>query len=180
MVHLSRIYTKSGDSGETWLNHKERVEKSDPLIALIGDIDEANAFLGNARMYMTPGDIKSLLLEIQQELFELGADIVTRSSGDIGVTATPLRISEKDIARLEANIDKYNEVLPPLNSFIIPSNHLHLARAIVRRAERSAWNANDIRIETAAKYLNRLSDLLFVLARVCDLTPEILWKPREQ
>lgn len=178
MVHLSRIYTKSGDNGSTWLNHNERVLKADPLIAVVGDIDEANACIGLARLHMSPGPIKTLLFQIQQELFELGADVVTKP--ELGLPDKPRRISEKDISRLEVEIDRWNEDLPPLSSFVIPSNHLHVARAVVRRAERSVWISNDVRLDSAAKYLNRLSDLLFVLARVCDLSPEQLWKPREQ
>ncbi|HEU5214723.1 MAG TPA: cob(I)yrinic acid a,c-diamide adenosyltransferase [Gaiellaceae bacterium] len=166
-VRLTRIYTRGGDKGETSLGDGSRVSKLDPRVAAMGDVDELNSLLGLA------GDLDS----IQNELFDLGADLsVPWQEGD-----GRLRVTGEAIARLEARIDEANAALPELRSFVLPGGteraaQLFLGRAVCRRAERSVLSVPDAN-PLAAIYLNRLSDLLFVLARAANGGQEPLWKP---
>ncbi len=180
MVHLTRIYTRGGDKGETSLGSGARISKSDARIQAIGDVDEANAAIGWAKEH-TPKTLGALLYRIQNDLFDLGADLCVPEE-----KPTALRIVASQVEFLEKEIDQFNQELEPLNSFILPggskgSAALHLARTIVRRAERSLVQLNQIQSlnPEAVKYLNRLSDLLFVLCRhVNDNgSKDILWVP---
>lgn len=185
MVKLTKIYTRTGDDGSTGLTDGSRVPKSDPRMAAIGDVDEANSAIGVAIAALA-GDYPERLLEtIQNDLFDLGADLATPGD-DFTPSEMTLRITDSQVARLEVAIDAANESLEPLRSFILPGGTpaaaaLHLARAIARRAERSAVAAaNETALNPEAlKYLNRLSDLLFVLAREANLAAggDVLWKP---
>lgn len=182
MVQLTRIYTKGGDRGKTSLGTGKRVLKSSPRIAAIGDVDEANASLGVARLY-AEGEIDRLLFHIQNDLFDIGADLcvpVTENSED------RLRLHPHQVTFLENKIDDYNHSLPPLQSFVLPggsslSATLHQARTIVRRAERAVCflKEEEPLNETIIHYMNRLSDLLFVLARYDNHQKEgdVLWVP---
>ena len=185
MVRLNKIYTRTGDAGETGLADGSRIRKDDPLAAAIGDVDEANSALGIALLHVTDGDVSAMLGRIQNEMFDLGADLATPGE-DFAPSDMALRIVQPQIDRLEAEIDRMNESLEPLRSFILPgggagSAHLHLARAIVRRAERKAVAASRERSlnALALTYLNRLSDHLFVAARYVanGNGGDILWKP---
>ena len=168
MVRLTKIYTKTGDTGETSLANNERVSKMDSIIRAIGAVDEANSAIG-----MIDERYDEWINDIQNDLFDLGADLAG---------SRVIRISQMQIDKLEALIDKLNEDLPTLQSFILPKGDIHNARAIVRRAEREVWMAyelhgeiDDININIfCPQYLNRLSDFLFVLARH-DNMHEILW-----
>jgi cob(I)alamin adenosyltransferase len=179
MVKLNKIYTKTGDDGTTGLVDGSRVPKYDPRMAAIGDVDEANSLIGVAAVYAT-GDALKTLRTIQNDMFDLGADIAT-PEGDFGWE--PLRIMPVQVARLESEIDAMNAGLSPLNSFILPGGsglaaHLHVARAAVRRAERSAVAATGLNPQALA-YLNRLSDHLFTMARVANGNgaDDVLWVP---
>ena len=179
MVKLNKIYTRTGDDGTTGLVDGSRVAKSSALMAAIGDVDEANSLVGVAAVHAT-GDMLKTLRTIQNDMFDLGADIAT-PDGDFGWE--PLRIVASQVERLEAEIDAMNAGLSPLNSFILPGGsalaaHLHVARAAVRRAERSAVAATSINAPALA-YLNRLSDHLFTMARVANGngTDDVLWVP---
>lgn len=180
MVQLTRIYTKGGDKGKTSLGNAERVLKSSLRIAAIGDLDEANSCLGLARLYASP-DMDSLLGRLQNDLFDGGADVCMPSK-----KADCLRMNPDQVRFLEEKIDFYNGSLPPLTSFVLPygsplSAHLHQARSVVRRAERTLWNLHeqDPLNLVLLQYINRLSDLLFVLARYGNLSHEddCLWIP---
>lgn len=183
MVKLTRIYTRGGDKGETSLADGRRVPKHDPRIAAYGTVDEANSVVGLARLH-TEGAVDAILARIQNELFDLGADLAT--PGENFDDPGALRIVASQTARLEGDIDAINADLAPLNSFILPGGtpaaaYLHLARTIVRRAERLMTEAAErepINPE-AIKYCNRLSDLLFVLARKLndDGRRDVLWQP---
>ena len=185
MVRLNKIYTRTGDSGTTGLVDGSRVSKADPRMAAIGDVDEANSLLGVALRHMADGEAAGMLRRIQNELFDLGADLAT-PGGDFAPNGTALRVTSDQVSRLEAEIDATNAGLEPLRSFILPAGGggpawLFLARAVVRRAERSAVGAGasvPLNPEALA-YLNRLSDHLFVLARKLALTGggETLWQP---
>lgn len=184
MVKLDRIYTRGGDSGETSLVDGSRHPKFAPRIAAFGTVDEANAIFGIARLY-TADETDAMLARIQNDLFDLGADLATPGD-DFAETATSLRIVARQVERLEAEIDAVNAALPPLTSFVLPGGaplaaYLHLARTVVRRAERLAAEAATIGPinPLALQYLNRLSDLLFVLARTAnrDAGTEPLWQP---
>ncbi len=183
MVKLNKIYTRTGDAGETGLVDGSRVSKANPRMITIGDVDEANSAIGVAMLHV--GDeAAAKLARIQNELFDLGADLATPGE-DFAPSETTLRITAGQIDRLEGEIDRMNAELEPLRSFILPGGeqaaYLHLARAVVRRAERSAVEAaaglalNPL----ALTYLNRLSDHLFVLARwvARDDGGDILWRP---
>ncbi len=181
MVRLTRIYTKGGDAGETSLGDGSRVGKQDLRVAAYGTVDEANAAIGLARLY-AEGEVDAALGRIQNDLFDLGADLCTPESG----RRDALRILASQVERLEREIDTLNAELKPLDSFVLPGGtacaaHLHLARTIVRRAERLV--AELARRESlnpeALKYLNRLSDHLFVLSRhVNDKgARDVLWQP---
>ena len=179
MVRLNKIYTRTGDAGETGLVDGSRASKADPRFAAIGDVDEANSALGVALLALGSGGARDMLGRIQNELFDLGADLATPE----GVEGA-LRIQPGQIERLEREIDAMNEDLEPLRSFILPggaagSAELHLARAVVRRAERAAVAAAADFSPQALIYLNRLSDHLFVLARwvARNQGGDVLWQP---
>ena len=188
MVKLTRIYTRGGDGGETSLVDGSRLAKDTARIAAYGTVDEANAVIGLARLHTarlhTDGDPDAMLARIQNDLFDLGADLATPGTE---FTDTPaLRIVDTQIDRLEREIDAMNATLEPLTSFILPGGspaaaHLHLARTTVRRAERlMVTAARDDTINPAAiRYANRLSDHLFVLARVLNDggRGDVLWVP---
>ena len=185
-VVLSRIYTKTGDDGTTALGDFSRAPKTDSRLAAYADVDEANSAIGLA---VTTGgladEVNVLLIKIQNELFDVGADLCNPVVPEPAYP--PLRIDESYITRLEGACDIFNENLPALRSFVLPggtpgSALLHVARTIVRRAERTAWAAlaeqGDTMNPLTAKYLNRLSDLLFILARVANEPGgDLLWKP---
>jgi len=177
MVRLNRIYTRTGDDGSTGLVDGSRVSKASHRPEVMGSVDEANAAIGLARLSATPAT-DAILSRIQNDLFDLGADVATPDGVD-----GALRIVAAQVDWLEAQIDSANESLAPLTSFILPAGtasatHLHLARTIVRRAERDAVAAGDEISPPARHYLNRLSDLLFVLARVENAaTGDVLWVP---
>jgi cob(I)alamin adenosyltransferase len=185
-VVLSKIYTRTGDDGTTALGDMSRARKTDPRLGAYADTDEANCAIGVAvTMGQLPADITQLLLRIQNELFDVGADLcnpVTESPA-----YPPLRVDDSYISALEQACDTFNEGLPVLRSFVLPGGSgasalLHVARTVVRRAERSTWAAleahGDSMNPLTAKYLNRLSDLLFILARrVNQPDGDLLWKP---
>ena len=184
-VHLTRIYTRTGDDGTSGLSDFSRVSKSDPRLIAYADCDEANAALGVAVALGAPdAPLRAVLTQIQNDLFDAGADLSTPVVPD--PEYPPLRITEPYIERLEKWCDEFNEPLPELNSFILPggtplSALLHVARTVTRRAERSAWIAVNAYPDTVsrmpARYLNRLSDLLFILCRVANPDGDVLWKP---
>lgn len=188
MVKLNRIYTRKGDDGTTGLAAGPRRLKSDLRIASYGDIDEANSVIGIARLHMA-GDpeVDAMLMRIQNDLFDLGADLATPETGqDLGYE--PLRIVDSQVKRLEKEIDRLNGELSPLTSFILPGGnaaaaYLHLARTVVRRAERLMVDLARKEGETvsaaALKYVNRLSDFLFVAARYLNDRgrADVLWVP---
>ncbi len=171
MVKLNKIYTRTGDDGTTGLVDGSRVSKHEPIMQAVGDVDEANSAIGIAIAALGECDEAVLLQMIQNDLFDLGADLATPVT-DSADPEWALRITAPQVERLEREIDLLNEALPALDSFVLPGGSpaaaaIHLARAIVRRAERSAVSAGSERpLNPPAKlYLNRLSDLLFVLAR---------------
>jgi cob(I)alamin adenosyltransferase len=172
-VRLTRIYTRGGDRGETSLGDGSRVSKLDPRVAAMGDVDELNSLIGWA-LAAAPSD---LLRRIQNELFDVGADVsVPFAAGD-----GRLRVEQELVDRLEADVDAVNAGLEPLKSFVLPGGseaaaRLYLARAVCRRAERSLLAVADIN-PLATVYVNRLSDLLFVLARAANGGDEPLWRP---
>jgi cob(I)alamin adenosyltransferase len=183
MVRLTRIYTKGGDTGETSLGDGARVPKNDSRVAAFGTVDEANACVGLARLH-TMGDADAMLGRIQNDLFDLGADLCTPETPD--PKYPPLRIVDAQVERLEREIDAMNEKLAPLNSFVLPggspaSAALHLARTVTRRAEREivALAARETINGAAIRYINRLSDHLFVLSRHLndDGAKDVLWVP---
>ncbi len=186
MVNLTRIYTRTGDDGETRLGDMSTTTKNDPRLHAYADVDEANAHLGVA--LATGGlepDVVDLLTTVQNDLFDVGADLCTPVVE--APEFPPLRIEQDYVDRLEAWCDLYNDDLPKLRSFILSGGtpgaaHLHVARTVVRRAERSAWRAYETHAESmnpiALHYLNRLSDLLFILARHANrANGDVLWKP---
>jgi cob(I)alamin adenosyltransferase len=175
-VRLTRIYTRGGDAGETSLGDGSRVSKLDPRIVVGGDVDELNSLVGWAAI-VADGEIGETLARVENELFDLGADI-TVPTGEAG-----LRVTQEQVDRLEADCDRFNEPLPELKSFVLPGGtelaaRLFVSRAVCRRAERSAIAAGASPL--ARVYLNRLSDLLFILARAANADAghaETLWKP---
>jgi len=187
MVNLTRIYTRTGDDGTTSLGDMSRTGKNDPRLKAYADVDEANCAIGV--VLAQPGvdsDTATLLRRIQNELFDVGADLCTPVVDN--PAHEPLRVTADYITRLEGECDQYNERLTPLRSFILPGGtpvaaHLHVARTVVRRAERSTWAALDMyhggMNPLTATYLNRLSDLLFILARAAnvDAGGDVLWEP---
>jgi cob(I)alamin adenosyltransferase len=186
-VVLSRIYTRTGDDGSTALADGTRTPKSDSRLAAYADAEEANASIGAAIAFGDlPENITAVLQRVQNELFDLGADLANPIS-DAPPPYPPLRIDEEYISRLEAECDEFNAGLPVLRSFILPGGTpgatlLHVARTVTRRAERSAWAAvaehGDSVSVLPAKYLNRLSDLLFILCRQANAGHgDVLWKP---
>jgi cob(I)alamin adenosyltransferase len=185
-VVLSKIYTRTGDDGTTALGDMSRAPKTDPRLAAYADTDEANSAIGVAvTVGELPADISQLLLRIQNELFDVGADLCNPVTADPAYP--PLRVDESYITALELQCDKFNEGLPVLRSFVLPGGTpgaalLHVARTVVRRAERSTWAAleayGDSMNPLTARYLNRLSDLLFILARRANEEHgDLLWKP---
>ena len=186
MVNLTRIYTRTGDDGTTSLGDMSRTGKNDPRLKAYADVDEANCTIGVILASCeVREDIAALLLSIQNDLFDVGADLCTPIKDD--ETGT-LRVTDSYIERLEAACDNYNEGLDPLRSFVLPGGtaaaaHMHVARTVSRRAERSTWAALDAyhggMNPLTATYLNRLSDLLFILSRVAnhDSHGDVLWKP---
>lgn len=198
MVKLTKIYTRTGDEGMTGLSDFTRVRKTDPRIEAYADVDEANSAIGLALSFSNGEfDVETieLITRIQNELFDLGADLATPIHESYEYE--PIRVPEKWITDLEQAIDKYNSALPKLDSFILPGGTslaagLHLARTVIRRAERATWHAIETHgVEASkrnseagginvltAKYLNRLSDLLFVLARTANaqLGGDVKWR----
>jgi len=185
MVKLTRIYTRGGDKGETSLGDGTRVAKHHRRVAAYGTIDEANAAVGLARLHLgRDRKADAMLGRIQNDLFDLGADLCTPGSGRKAEGA--LRIADVQVARLEREIDGLNAGMKPLDSFVLPGGtpaaaYLHLARTVVRRAERlmTALNEAEPVNPAAIRYANRLSDLLFVLARHCNARGkrDVLWLP---
>jgi cob(I)alamin adenosyltransferase len=185
MVRLNRIYTRTGDDGTTGLVDGSRVLKDDARMVAIGEVDELNSAIGVAVAALNDPARAALLQSVQNDLFDLGADIAT-PGGDFTPSEMVLRIVPAQVERLERAIDALNEDLEPLHSFILPGGsaaaaHVHLARAIARRAERAviaAGRAAPLN-PAALAYLNRLSDLLFVLARALNTSGagDILWVP---
>jgi cob(I)alamin adenosyltransferase len=185
-VVLSRIYTRTGDGGSTALGDGSRVEKNDPRLVAYADVDEANCAIGTAlALGQLDGPVAALLTRIQNELFDVGADLCNPISPD--PKYPPLRVDDGYVTDLEKACDEHNADLPTLRSFVLPGGTpgaalLHTARTVVRRAERSAWAALAAHPDTVspvtARYLNRLSDLLFILAREANSERgDILWKP---
>lgn len=186
MVNLTRIYTRTGDAGETRLGDMSTTTKTDPRLQAYADVDEANAHLGLALVQgELDEDVVAVLTHVQNDLFDVGADFCTPVVA--APEFPPLRIEQDYVDRLEGWCDHYNESLPALRSFILNGGTagaalLHVARTVVRRAERSAWAAYEVNGESmnvlAITYLNRLSDLLFILARYANReTGDVLWVP---
>ena len=183
MVKLTKIYTRGGDKGQTSLGDGQRRAKHDIRVEAYGTVDECNAVIGLVRLE-TEGDLDQALSRIQNDLFDLGADLCTPEGTERSNGA--LRVVEAQVTWLEECIDGYNEALAPLTSFILPggsraSSYLHLARTVARRAERlvtALAEEEQVNLE-AVKYLNRLSDLFFVLGRHCNNngTDDVLWVP---
>jgi cob(I)alamin adenosyltransferase len=179
MVRIDRVVTKGGDTGETSLGDGSRVSKGDPLIEALGAVDEANASLGVLRLHTQDRVTEDAMLAcIQNDLFDLGADLSVP-----GTDAHRLRVTEAAVQRLQAEVEQMNAVLPPLKSFILPGGttaaaHAHMARVAVRRAERSIVRLDNLN-PIIQRYLNRLSDHLFVLARVLNrnAAADVLWVP---
>jgi cob(I)alamin adenosyltransferase len=190
MVKLDRIYTRAGDAGRTRLSTGEPVAKSHPRVEAYGAVDEANATIGLARLHAgADPELDAVLMRIQNDLFDLGADLATPERGRV-LEWTPLRITPGQVDRLEQEIDRFNDALEPLTSFVLPAGsalatYLHLARTVCRRAEREAVALAALPEEPvnpdAVKYLNRLSDLLFVASRRANDQgrADVLWKPGE-
>lgn len=186
MVNLTRIYTRTGDAGETRLGDMSVTTKTDLRLQAYADVDEANAVIGVA--VATGGledDVVQVLVRVQNDLFDVGADLCTPVVAD--PEYPPLRIEQEYVDRLERWCDHYNEALPALRSFILNGGtpgaaHLHVARTVIRRAERAAWAAYEVHSEVmnplAITYLNRLSDLVFILARHANRGQgDVLWVP---
>jgi cob(I)alamin adenosyltransferase len=186
-VHLTKIYTRTGDDGTSGLADFSRVSKTDPRLAAYADTEEANAALGVAlALGSVAADLSAVLGRIQNDLFDVGADLATPVVAD--PQYPPLRITQGYIDRLEGWCDEFLVGLPTLDSFILPGGTpaaalLHVARTVTRRAERTAWALWEADAERtnvlAAKYLNRLSDLLFILARRANPDGDVKWKPGE-
>jgi cob(I)alamin adenosyltransferase len=186
VVKLNKIYTRTGDAGETGLVDGSRTPKHDPRIAAIGDVDELNSLIGVALLNIADDEAAAMLGRIQNELFDLGADLATPGE-DFAPNEMTLRIVAAQIDRLEREIDAMNTGLAPLRSFVLPGGeasaaHLHVARAVARRAERAAVGAQASGVALnplALTYLNRLSDHLFTLCRLLNArgSGDPLWKP---
>ena len=184
-VHLTRIYTKTGDSGTTALGDMSRVSKTDPRLAAYADVDEANSAIGVA---LALGDLAApvvaVLRDVQNDLFDVGADLCVPVVE--APEFPPLRVTDAQVERLERACDEFNAGLAKLDSFLLPGGTpgaalLHQARTVVRRAERSVWALLEADGERTngetARYLNRLSDLLFILARAANPDGDVLWTP---
>lgn len=189
-MHLTRIYTRTGDDGTTGLADFSRVHKTDPRLVAYADCDETNAALGLVLALGNPAEpVSAVVRRVQNELFDLGADLATPIRPERPAPPHELRITQAYVDRLEADCDRFNAELEPLNSFILPGGTaaaalLHVARTVARRAERSAWALREIDPDgsspLAATYLNRLSDLLFILARAANPDGDVLWVPGGQ
>ena len=185
MVRLTRIYTKTGDAGQTHLGDMSRVAKTDPRLVAYADVDETNSVIGVALALGRPAEgVAELLSSIQNDLFDVGADLSTPIVGD--PEFPPLRVTAAYTERLERACDTFNAELANLTSFILPGGTpaaalLHQARTVARRAERSVWALLEVDAERTnaetARYLNRLSDLLFILARAANPGGDVLWEP---
>lgn len=186
MVNLTRIYTRTGDDGTTGFGGRGRISKNDPRLLAYAECDEANSALGVALASgVVDADVAAVLTRVQNDLFDVGADLCTPVQAD--PPYEPLRIVQGQVDALEREIDRFNASLDDLRSFVLPggtllSAHLHVARTVVRRAERAAWKAMETHADTmnalTATYLNRLSDLLFVLARYSNREQgDVLWVP---
>ena len=201
MVRLTRIYTRTGDGGRTRLSDMSEASKTDPRVEAYGDVDEANSAIGLALATQElPGEVAAVLRSIQNEMFDLGADLSNPLRPVAADSRPPLRVTQDYVDRLEAWCDRFGDTLPALTSFILPGGslgaaQLHVARTITRRAERASWVAAEhygtdpvADAETpgginlaAITYLNRLSDLLFILIRVVNgRDGDILWVPGGQ
>ncbi|HXW41485.1 MAG TPA: cob(I)yrinic acid a,c-diamide adenosyltransferase [Xanthobacteraceae bacterium] len=190
MVVLNKIYTRTGDDGSTALGSGERRKKYDLRIAAYGTIDEVNAAIGVARLHTShDAELDAALARIQNDLFDVGADLCTPGKGR-GPGGARLTVTDKQVAWLEAEIDRFNAALAPLRSFVLPGGtaaaaHLHLARTVCRRAERLIAELKDKEAEAVGdavlKYVNRLSDYLFVASRHANGkgARDVLWKPGE-
>ena len=189
MVKLNKIYTRTGDDGTTGLGSGERRLKNDLRVESYGTVDEANSCLGLARLHTEKDfpELDAMLIRIQNDLFDLGADLATPDTGQT-LPYEPLRIIDSQVLRLEAEIDQLNANLAPLRSFVLPggspaSAALHLARTVARRAERQmvelAHRPDEAVTAAAMKYINRVSDFLFVAARVVNDNGarDVLWVP---
>ena len=184
-VRINRVYTKVGDDGTTALGNGTRIPKTDPRIGAYAEVDETNATLGVAiALGGLTDEISDVLRRIQNDLFDVGADLCTPVVPD--PPYPPLRVTEAYIERIEGWCDEFNERLPKLTSFILPGGTagaalLHNSRTVARRAERAAWALMEADAEhtnkLALKYLNRLSDLLFILARLSTPDGDVLWQP---
>lgn len=185
MVRLTRIYTRLGDAGDTHLGDMSRVRKTNARVSAFGDVDEANSAIGVARATGLPGTVDGWLALVQNDLFDVGADLCVPEGAEPG-GRPPLRVTADQVARLEAWCDAANDDLDPLTSFVLPGGTaaaaaVHLARAVCRRAERAVVALSDeeaVNPQVVA-YLNRLSDLLFILARTCNAGAggDVLWQP---
>ncbi len=191
MVVLNKIYTRTGDKGTTALGSGLRVPKHHLRIASYGTVDEANSVIGLARIHLEPGDaeVDAMLARIQNDMFDLGADLCTPETGE-PLDYEPLRISERQVERLEREIDQLNGKLDPLRSFVLPGGKpgaaaLHVARTVCRRAERLmvelAEQEGEVVSQAALRYVNRLSDFLFVASRYVNDQgkADVLWSPGE-
>lgn len=189
MVKLNKIYTRTGDDGTTGLSTGARRLKHDLRVEAYGTVDEANSFVGLARLHTERDypELDAMLVRIQNDLFDLGADLATPDTGET-LAYEPLRIIDTQVSRVEADIDQLNENLAPLRSFVLPggspaSAALHLARTVSRRAERQmvelSQRPDEIVTPAALKYINRVSDFLFVAARVVNDNgaKDVLWVP---
>ena len=186
MVVLNRIYTRTGDEGDTRLATGAPVRKHDLRVEAYGTVDETNAAIGVARLHC-PAELSEVLERVQNDLFDLGADLATPDRGE-PLGYEPLRVVDSQVERLEREIDRLNAALSPLTSFVLPAGsaaaaHLHVARTLCRRAERVTVALSDTPGEAvsgpALRYLNRLSDLLFVAARWANDrgAADVLWRP---
>ncbi len=190
MVNLTRIYTRTGDDGTTALGDMSRTSKTDPRLVAFADVDETNSSVGVAlALGGLPADVADLLRSVQNDLFDVGADLCTPVRPD--PAHAPLRVTDEYVTRLEEACDEYNARLEKLRSFVLPGGSagaalLHVSRTVARRAERATWTALAVHGDTmnplTARYLNRLSDLLFILARVANTTElggtgAVLWQP---
>jgi cob(I)alamin adenosyltransferase len=185
-MKLDKIYTRTGDEGKTSLGDGTRLAKFDLRVTAYGEIDEANSALGVAMLHIQDAEVRAALLHIQNDLFDLGADLCRPSS--IGTASQPLRVTPAQVLWLEQTIDRFNAPLAPLTTFVLPggtpaASYLHLARTITRRAERSVVKLADRQPDSVnpavLRYVNRLSDLLFVLARYSNHAgkSDVLWTP---
>ena len=186
MVNLTRIYTRTGDDGTTGYGGRGRISKNDPRLEAYADCDEAGAFLGVALASGSlAADVAAVLTRVQNDLFDVGADLCTPIEAD--PKYPPLRVTQEQVDTLEREIDRFNADLKALRSFVLAGGtaaaaHLHVARTVVRRAERATWRAHEAHPDTVnpltAKYLNRLSDLLVVLARHANReVGDVVWVP---